>query len=325
MPLVSLNNFLHQAVAHYVPVVKRDESDAFHPTQHFYGIAESAAFAGRQVDLRQVAGHHHFRIESLASQHHLHLLRRAVLGFVQNDETVVQGSPAHERDGRNFNHRALQQLFYFIPFQHVVEGVIQGTQIRVYFFLHIAGQKPEPLTHFDSRPSQHDPAHPLVHERRNRHGDGQIRLSRSGGPEAEHQIVALNGFHIAALGYGLGRDCFLAEAALPAAVNQAAEGDFRIGGYHAQVAVQVAILKRLSFFDQREVVFQNTGRPDHVRLVPFNLQSIVHKTGANAQPAFEDPDVLIPGSEQGLHTTTDLHAKFHLEMRRVPPWKKKTN
>ncbi len=99
-------------------------------------------------------------------------------------------------------------------------------QIRIHFFLQIPGQESQPLAGFDGRTRQHDAAHALVQQRRNRHGHREIRFSGTGGTDAENQIVALDRFHVAALVYGFRRQRLLAEIALPPAVHQAAQRHF---------------------------------------------------------------------------------------------------
>ena len=69
--------------------VEVNEGETFHAAQNIHGVHEAALFAGGQIHLCEVAGHHHFRIETLAREHHFHLLRCAVLRFVEDDETVV--------------------------------------------------------------------------------------------------------------------------------------------------------------------------------------------------------------------------------------------
>src|SRR5579871_2852875 len=108
--LIRLHDFLHQAVTHHVAFVEIGKTDALDAAQNFYRVGQSAALASRQIDLCQIAGYYHLGVESLARQHHLHLLGSAVLRFIQDDKAVVQGAAAHERYGRHFDHRPLQQL-----------------------------------------------------------------------------------------------------------------------------------------------------------------------------------------------------------------------
>ena len=53
-------------------------------------LDQPGGLVARKVDLRHVAGHDHLRAEAEAREEHLHLLRRGVLGLVEDDEAVVQ-------------------------------------------------------------------------------------------------------------------------------------------------------------------------------------------------------------------------------------------
>src|ERR1700720_4188430 len=89
IPLVSLNDALHQAVTNHIAIVEIYEADAFDAAQYVYGIRQTAALTRWQIDLGQITSDDHLGIEALSREHHLHLLGGAVLGFVQDDEAVV--------------------------------------------------------------------------------------------------------------------------------------------------------------------------------------------------------------------------------------------
>ncbi len=101
------------------------------------------------------------------------------------------------------------------------------------------------------------------------------------GPIPKHQVVPLDGFHVTALIYGLGRQRFLAEVPLPAAMHQTAQGHLGVFGNDPKVAVEVAIGEALAFLDQRDVVLQNARGADHVRLLALDFQGIIHQAGGN--------------------------------------------
>ena len=96
-----------------------------------------------QVGLRDVARHHRLRAEPQPGEEHLHLLRRRVLRFVEDDERIVQGAAPHEREGRDLDHPALDQLLRLFQVHHVVERVVERAQIGVDLRLQVAGQKAE--------------------------------------------------------------------------------------------------------------------------------------------------------------------------------------
>src|SRR5262249_25413422 len=101
----------------YVALVKVNEADAFDVAQYVDGLQKSAAARERQIDLSEVAGHDSFGIESLPGKNHLHLLGSAVLRLVENNEAVIQGATAHERQRRYFDRIALHQLLYLLGIQ----------------------------------------------------------------------------------------------------------------------------------------------------------------------------------------------------------------
>src|SRR5580704_7469530 len=313
--LISFHDSLHQAVANNIAFVEIHEADAFHAAQNIHRVDQTAALAGGQVDLREIAGNNHLGIETLPREHHLHLLRRTVLGFVQNDETVVQSAAAHERNGCYFNDGTLEQLFHLLRLQHVVEGIVQRAEIGVHFFLQIARQETQAFAGLHRWTGQHDTAYTLVDQCGHRHGYGEIGFSGTGGTDTKNQVVAFDGFHVAPLIDSFWRQRFLAEIPLAAAVHQAAQRHFGVFGDHAQVAVQVAIGEALPFLHQCDVILQDAGRADDVRFLAFDLQRIVPQAGGDVQSFFEDADVFIAGSEKGLDATGDLNAEFHSKMR----------
>ena len=193
----------------------------------------------RQVDLRDVAGDHGLRAEAEARQEHLHLLGGRVLRFVEDDERVVQRAPAHERDRRDLDGAALEQPLGLLDVHHVVERVVERTQVRVHLLLQIAGQEAELLAGFDRRPRQDDAADLLGEQVADGLRHREIGLAGAGGADAEHDVVLLDGVEIAALVGRLRRDPRL--AGLPqlavfeeviAQVDRAVLGDQLRGGLH---------------------------------------------------------------------------------------------
>src|SRR6185436_17376389 len=109
VPLISIDDALHERVAHHVARLKIGKGDAAHALQYDARLDESAFVAARQVDLRDVAGNDRFAAETDARQEHFHLFRRRVLRFVEDHERLRQRAPAHERKGCYFDRAALEQ------------------------------------------------------------------------------------------------------------------------------------------------------------------------------------------------------------------------
>jgi len=74
-------------------------------------------------------------------QKHFDLLGRGVLGFIQNDKGIVQGTPTHEGQRRHFDDVFFQKLFNPLKPEHIVKGIVQRPQVWIDFLRHIARQK----------------------------------------------------------------------------------------------------------------------------------------------------------------------------------------
>src|SRR5690242_11762679 len=90
VPLVRVDDLADQPVPYDVVAGEPREVDVLDAVEDVLHHAEPADLAGRQVDLGNVAGHHHPRAEAEPGEEHLHLLGRRVLRLVQDDERVVQ-------------------------------------------------------------------------------------------------------------------------------------------------------------------------------------------------------------------------------------------
>src|SRR5437879_318045 len=88
--LVRGDDVLHEPVANDVALAEAHELDPGDVAQNVLRLFETGKLAGRQIDLRHVAGNDRLRPVSEARQKHLHLLRRRVLRLVEDDEGVVQ-------------------------------------------------------------------------------------------------------------------------------------------------------------------------------------------------------------------------------------------
>ena len=150
---------------------------------------------------------------------------------------------------------ALQQLFDAIAFEHVVKRIVEGAEIGIDLFLQGAGQKAEPLAGLDRGAGEDDARHLLVDQRGNRHGDGEIGFAGPGRADAEYQVVAFDGFDVAALIDGFRRQHLLAEVALLAALYQLEQRDIGVAGDDTQKAVEIAVVEDMAFANQAIVVF----------------------------------------------------------------------
>lgn len=206
MLIVGFDNVLHQLVADYVPLVEIDEFDALDVAQNFTHLDQAGDPFGRQIHLSNVAGDNHLGMETEPSEKHLHLLRRGVLRFVENDERIVQRAAPHKAERRNFDVAPLDCARSPFHIHHVEQRIVQGTEIGIHFGIHIAGQKADLFARLNSRPRENDTAHFFLHKGTDRHRHSQIGLAGPSGADADHDVVRLNGFDIGFLRRRFWRD-----------------------------------------------------------------------------------------------------------------------
>ena len=141
-----------------------------------------------EIDLGDVPGDHHLRVEPEARQEHLHLVGRGVLSLVENDERLIERAAPHECQRRHLDHAPLEVGVDALGVEHVVEGVEERAQIRIDLLHHRAGQKAEPLARFDRRPSEDDPVHGAARERGGCHRHREVGLAGAGRPDPERDV-----------------------------------------------------------------------------------------------------------------------------------------
>src|ERR1043165_3422787 len=95
MFLVSRDDSLHQRMPNDIALGELDDADAFDAAEDSMRFNQSGMSMCRQIDLRLVAGNYCFGIHAEPSEEHEHLFRRRILRFVEDDERVVEGAPAH--------------------------------------------------------------------------------------------------------------------------------------------------------------------------------------------------------------------------------------
>ena len=194
---------------HDVAVVEVDEPDALHVTQDLARHDQTRAIAC-EVDLGDVAGDDRLRSKAEPCEEHLHLLRRRVLRLVEDDESLVQRSPAHEGERRDFDLTALLRPREALRRHELVERVIQRTEVRVDLFGDVTRQESEALAGFDGGPREDESADPAVAKGGDAHCDSQIRLSCAGRTDREHEVVSAYRFDIRSLVRGLRADALAA-------------------------------------------------------------------------------------------------------------------
>ncbi len=193
-------------MAHHVCGGQAADGNVLHPVQYPYGVLQTGNLVVRQIDLGHVAGDDDFRAEAKTGQEHFHLLPGGVLGFVQNDEAVVQGAATHIGQRRDLDGAALLIFLEGLRPQHIIQRVIQRPEIGVYLILQIAGQKAQPLPCFHSRTGQDNAVHRALPEGGHGGSNRQIGLAGTRGADADGDGVLHDGLHVVLLTYGLGLD-----------------------------------------------------------------------------------------------------------------------
>ena len=96
-------------MAHHVLGRETRDLDAAHAVKNADRMLQAARNALRKVDLRHVARDHSLGTKADASEKHLHLLGRRVLGLVKDDERIVECAASHVGERRHLDRLALHE------------------------------------------------------------------------------------------------------------------------------------------------------------------------------------------------------------------------
>jgi hypothetical protein len=124
---------------HHIPLVQVAERHSLDPRENALDLDEARLLPTRQVDLRLVTTQHRPRVQSEAGEEHLHLSPAHVLRLVENHERVLQGAPTHVSQGRDLDRARLQRPLDAVVRHHVLERVVQRTQVGIHLRLEIPG------------------------------------------------------------------------------------------------------------------------------------------------------------------------------------------
>ena len=119
--------------------------------------------------------------------------------FVQDDKTVVQSTTTHKCKWGNFDNLLLQICLCGFCTNHVVQSVIQRTQIRVDLCGEVARQKPQTLACFHSGARQDNSLYTFRVERQHSHRYSKPALSCACRTYAKCDDVVPNCFYVFAL------------------------------------------------------------------------------------------------------------------------------
>ena len=308
---VSVDDALHQMVPHHIALIEVHKRNPIHVAQNIRRFHQPAAPRVGQIDLGDVAGHHALGVESHAGDEHLHLLAGGVLRFVEDDERIVQGAPAHEGDGRDLDHIFLQIAVHLLRFQQIVERVVQRPQIRIDFLLQRARQKSQPLAGFHRRPRQHNAADLFVHQRRNRHGHRQVSFAGARRPNAEDHVGAFDGLQISPLVQAFGLESALAAGTLLAGFSQRAQRGAGVAGDDPQHGAEIAILKAESRAPQMRIICKYLLGARHFGGRAMDLNGIGFQIDGDVQAVFQQMQIFVVRAKQGFDIGAEFDVLLH--------------
>src|SRR5690606_26583068 len=114
------------------------------------------ARARREVDLRDVTRDDHFRAEAESREEHLHLLWRGVLRLIEHNKRVIERTTAHVGERRDLDGAAREELRHEFWVHHLVERVVQRTEVRVDLVREGSREKAQSLARLDRGTTQDD-------------------------------------------------------------------------------------------------------------------------------------------------------------------------
>ena len=292
MALVRLDDPLHEPVAHDVLVPEVDELDPVDRAEDVLHLNQPGGLLARQVDLRHVAGDHDLRAEAEPREEHLHLLGRGVLRLVEDDEAVVEGAAAHERERRHLDRAALHVRAQLLRVHRVVERVEQRPHVRVDLGEHVAGQEAEPLAGLHGGAGQDEATDLPLRERRHGERDREVRLARAGRPDPEGDGAAADRVDVALLRHGLRRDPLAAVRPddvgedLPDVLGLVDRGEDRVDRAGADL---------LPALDELDELLDDGAGLGHLQVITFEREPVAAQVDRAAEPL----------AERGEHAVTD--------------------
>ena len=119
---------------------------------------------------------------------------------------MVERPAPHVGQRGDFDGAPFGVLLNLLGREHVVQGVVKRAQVGRDFFVEVAGQETECFAGFDSRAGEDDARDFFLLERLHGQRHRQVSLARASRADAKGQVVLANGFQVAFLADGFGRD-----------------------------------------------------------------------------------------------------------------------
>jgi hypothetical protein len=206
MVLVGPNDLTDEFVADDVGVLEVNEADALDGGEGLDGLDEARFAAMGEIDLGGIAGDDAFGFGSEAGEEHEHLFGGGVLAFVEDDESAVESTTAHVSEGGDFEDSLVHHLLDFFDIEHIVEGVVEGAEVRENLFLKVSREEAEGFACFDGGAGKDDTANFIGFEVGDGKGHGEVGFAGARWADAEGEIVVANGVDVGFLKEGLWED-----------------------------------------------------------------------------------------------------------------------
>ena len=126
---VRLNNARHNFVADDVHGLKPHDPNPLDPLQDLTRLFQPGDRAVRQIDLFEIARHHHARAKAEPREEHLHLRPRRILRLIEDDERILERAPTDVGERRHLDELAAHQLLIALRAKDVLQRIVEWAQI----------------------------------------------------------------------------------------------------------------------------------------------------------------------------------------------------
>ena len=182
-------------MTHYVGLVEFYHFDTFYATQQLCGFQKTLLLVPWEVNLSEVSRDDELGVATHAGEEHFKLSGGGVLRFVEDHESVVEGSTSHEGERCYLDGAVFPVGEEFLLRNHVAQRVVEGLQVGVEFLSHVARKESQVLARFDSRAGEDDATYLLVLERTHSQSYGGLGLTCSSWAYGKHHVVVGDGLH----------------------------------------------------------------------------------------------------------------------------------
>ena len=206
--------------------------------------------------------------------------------------------PAHERQRRDLDGAALDQLPRPVEVHHVVERVVERPEIGVHLLREVAGQEAELLARLDRRTREHDAREGVLHQLGDGHRHRQIRLPGPGRTDAEDDVEVPDGVDVGFLVDALRRDDALVRGDEDGVEEDVLQARRAIAGEDAERVLHVGGVDRVALLEEAVELRQRAaGQLARDRVAVDGERPVAH-VDAHAELALEELHVLVVLAEQ---------------------------